>query len=97
LLAQKWGLPATLSTAIRCHHTVDEVEEMQDLVAIINMADYLAHMSGLTNNSPEGAVKIDPTADKLLELPEQQLKVVSEVMMQEVTRAQDAFLAQKAA
>lgn len=91
LLAQKWGLPKPLEDAIRYHHRVTEDGENQLLSAIISTADFLAHQNGLTNSSPPDAVKQDPVAAEKLGLPEQQLHVVSEVMMQEVQKAQTAF------
>lgn len=97
LLAQKWGLPKPLESAIRFHHRVALDEDFQEMTAIVNVADYLAHEAGLTNSSPANTAKMDPAAETLLELPPQQLKVVSEVMMQEVSRAQTAFSIPQAA
>lgn len=43
-LAQKWGLPASITNTIRYHHTPDEAEAHQELVAIVSVADTLFHM-----------------------------------------------------
>lgn len=91
LLAQKWGLPKPLENAIRYHHRVMEDTEHQEMTAIVSMADGIAHAAGLTNNSPADTVKIDPLAESTLGIAEQQIKVVAEVMLQEVQRASHAF------
>ncbi len=97
LLAEKWGLPAPLNSAIRYHHNVAADDTYTDMTAIISMADYLAHASGLGSCTPSQCVQPDPHAKQLLDLPEQQLQVVGEVMLQEVQRAQSAFHVQQAA
>jgi HD-like signal output (HDOD) protein len=91
LLAQKWGLPAPLEHAIKYHHCVSEDTEHQQLSAIISVADFLAHSAGLCNNSPEGIATADPVAMEIAGVQEQQLQVVTEVMLREVTNAQAAF------
>ncbi|MCC7435360.1 MAG: HDOD domain-containing protein [Methanoregulaceae archaeon] len=91
LLAEKWGLPVPLQNAIKFHHNVDGDSEYSELTSIISMADYLAHSAGLGSCTPSEAVELDRSAQLMLDLPEQQLKVVGEVMLQEVQRAQAAF------
>lgn len=92
MLAQKWGLPKPLEDSIKYHHRVIEDVDHQQMSAIVSVADYLAHTCGLNNNSPAGVTKPDPIATEMVGLPEQQLQVVAKVMMQEVSKAQAAFL-----
>lgn len=97
MLARKWGLPKPLEQAIHFHHRVLEDEIHPELTAIVSVADYIAQSAGLTNNNPPQAAQIDKTAESIVGLPEQQLAVVSEVMKQEVEKAQSAFAMPKAA
>lgn len=97
LLAEKWGLPLSLRHSIKYHHDVAEDTEHGEMTAIVSMADFLAHSSALASCTPSEAVTVDSTAQMMLDLPEQQLKVVGEVMLQEVQRAQAAFHVQLAA
>lgn len=97
LLAEKWGLPASLRHAIAYHHNVAEDTEHGEMTSIISMADYLAHSCGLGACTPSESVQIDLVTQEMLNLPDQQLKVVGEVMLQEVQRAQAAFQIQMAA
>lgn len=97
LLAEKWGLPASLNSAISHHHNVAADTQYTEMTAIISMADYLAHSCKLGSCTPSECVEADPFALQLLNLPEQQLQVVGEVMLQEVQRAQAAFHVQQAA
>jgi HD-like signal output (HDOD) protein len=91
MLARKWGLPKPLEQAIHFHHRVAEDDVHPELTSIVSVADFLAHQAGLTNNSPAEATQLDACAGQLVGLPDQQLSVVSEVMMQEVAKAQSAF------
>lgn len=97
MLARKWGLPALLEKAIQFHHRVDEDTEYQATTAIVAVANHIAKKGGLVNNNPPGCELADSTAMSLVGLPEQQLTVVSEVMLQEVEKAQAAFSIQAAA
>ncbi len=90
ILADKWGLPKTLGAAVRCHHDVSADPDMLFTNSIVCVADFLVHSVGLDNAMPS-AEAIDKLAERTHCLPEQQLKFVSEVTINEVTRAHSAF------
>ena len=43
-LAQKWGLPSSITQTIRHHHTPHEAPSHGELVTIVSVADTLFHM-----------------------------------------------------
>jgi len=46
-LAERWHLPADLSTTVGCHHDTDACTSHRDLVAVVSLSDLLCRMSGL--------------------------------------------------
>jgi HD-like signal output (HDOD) protein len=91
LLAEKWGLTDIMRHAIRYHHSPYEDAEHADTTAIVNLANGLAHQSGLTNNVPLPTVELDEFAIAAVEVPEEQFGAIRNVLVQEVIRAQEAF------
>jgi len=67
-LAEKWGLPAAISDAVKNHHHPSESEIDTELSAIINISDRLSHLHGLTPEVMETAADFDPDAWKTLKM-----------------------------
>lgn len=49
-LAEKWNLPRIIVDAIAFHHKPSEAREDQIMVAIVNVANYLCHLSQIGNS-----------------------------------------------
>jgi HD-like signal output (HDOD) protein len=92
LLAEKWGLPLFMRSAIRYHHDIEnESPDHYHTTCIVAEAETLAHQFGFNNNSPAGKYEINPAVEEELQLPTEQLAIVGKVMYDEVMRAQAAF------
>ncbi|MBX3118772.1 MAG: HDOD domain-containing protein [Fimbriimonadaceae bacterium] len=91
LLAEKWSLPPVMSHAIHYHHSVGDDPQYKETTAIVSIANTMAHQCGFANNMPKLEARYDETALELLGLPEGQLEVIKNVMIQEIERAQDVF------
>lgn len=91
MLAEKWGLAPMVARAIEFHHRPAADPENRITNAIVSLADSLAHRAGFTNNVP--LAKLPDWSEELaiVGLPEAQLEVVQQVVVQEVVRAQEAF------
>jgi HD-like signal output (HDOD) protein len=91
LLAEKWGLPDVMSSAILYHHNVLADQEHFETTCIVAAANTLAHQCGLINNNPSGTYELDPVVEAGLNLPTEQLAIIGKVMYEEVMKAQSAF------
>ncbi len=69
LLAQKWKLPPLVEVVARWHHTPTEApEEAAVAVAVVHLANALAHSLGLGGDVGELARTVDSSAVKSLEI-----------------------------
>ncbi len=92
LLADRWGLPATIRAAIEFHHNLPAVDpQFLDTTADISAANTIAHQCGYSNNAPGLDVQFEPEAIEYLGLPTEQLDVIKSVVQQEIEKAEDAF------
>lgn len=91
ILAEKWGLGTMAIHGVRYHHCPTEDGEYFETTSIIAIANTLAHQSGFTNNMPGLEYEIDSEVFNTLGIPEEQLKIIGDVMAQEVQKAQEAF------
>lgn len=91
LLAEKWGFSGVMLAGIKHHHSLIEDLEHTETTAVIALADGIAHQAGFTNNSPDVPRQLDRFAVQTLGIPEEQLKIISEVVAKEVEKAQEAF------
>jgi len=58
-LIDRWRLPIIISESIRHHHTPWESRKNPMLVAIVNIANYLVHTSGIGNSGRPVPLDID--------------------------------------
>ncbi|MCX7800353.1 MAG: HDOD domain-containing protein [Fimbriimonadales bacterium] len=91
MLASKWGLTPMVARAIEFHHRPASDSESASTNAIVSLADGLAHRAGFTNNVPLTKLPDWSEALSIVGIPEAQLEVVQQVVVQEVIRAQEAF------
>lgn len=91
LLAEKWGFSGMMLAGIKYHHSMIEDLEHTETTAVIALADGIAHQVGFTNNSPAVPKELDRFAVQTLSIPEEQLKIIGEVVVREVEKAQEAF------
>ncbi len=91
ILAEQWGLTQLIIDAIRYHHDPISDEDNQATTAVVALANQLAHQCGFTNNVPSQDPQVDESIVELVGLPMEQLEVIKNVMVQEISRAEDAF------
>lgn len=58
-LADRWRLPITMSDAIKNHHFPWKSKQAPLLVAIVNLANYLCHSTGVGNSGRQELEEID--------------------------------------
>jgi HD-like signal output (HDOD) protein len=92
ILAEKWGLTATVSAAMKYHHEAFQDPEHQDTTMIVAAANSVAYMAGLTNNTHGLQPVIDPLIPVTLDIPEEQFGIIATVTAQEVDKAQQALM-----
>ena len=71
----EWELPAEINAAIGFHHTPQSAQDSEELVAVISVADYLAHAWQLDLDG-------QGEEDSLDEIPETGLKIDAELLEQ---------------
>lgn len=91
LLAERWGLSKVISNAIKHHHSVENDHETQLTTSIVAIANNLTHKAGISNQESVATDTLDQFALQILNITEEQLDVISQVMVQEVAKAQAAF------
>jgi len=91
LLAEKWGLTKMIRNAVQHHHDPMSDEENYETTTFIQVADALAHQCGFTNHSIGVNYEISDEAKQVIGLPEEQYDSIRNVMVQEVTKAQEAY------
>ncbi len=47
ILCERWGLPAELAEAVRCHHAVDQLQNARPLVCLVHLGDLLCRLRNL--------------------------------------------------
>lgn len=96
ILAEQWGLSKGISNAIRFHHCPHMDELTPQLTCMITIANTLAHQAGLQNHFT-GTLELDEQCLSTVGLTAEQLEVIGVVMVQEVSKAQQAFRIDRAA
>lgn len=92
MLAEKWNLTPVLSNAIHYHHNVMEDEVHQETTAIVAAANVIAQQCTFSTAPMRGRKpEFDFLSAQLIDMPEDQLEVIRNVLIQEVNRAQEAF------
>jgi HD-like signal output (HDOD) protein len=91
LLAERWGLSATLTSAIKYHHAPWEDTAHTEFTSFVTVADLIANQCGFKSAINPTAVEIDPRLLEIVGIPEEQLSPVRSVIVSEVERAQEAL------
>lgn len=91
VLARKWNLPPMIAAAIIYHHKPIMAEENQKTAAIVGLSDHLAHECGFTNSAGAAQRELDPFILETLEMPEDQLNITRELIVDEVVKVQEAY------
>ncbi|MBS1716255.1 MAG: HDOD domain-containing protein [Armatimonadetes bacterium] len=91
LLAEKWKLADVLTAVIRHHHDQRPSTEYSFEVAIVSLANTMAHRAGFTNCTPHQTPEYDEAVCETVGLPMEQLEVIEDVVKQEVFKAGETF------
>lgn len=87
-LAERWGLPEEISQSMRFHHIPEAAEEMQDVVAVVNLADALARATGATLEDNSQVFQNHESALKILGLDME----LAEAMVDDFINSRDESL-----
>jgi putative nucleotidyltransferase with HDIG domain len=83
LLAALWDLPTEISDAIFGHHSPGpHAMEHARMIAIVHVADVMAHTIGLPVFSDEPVPRIDQKALETVRLPPERLRIIAEAEME---------------
>ena len=90
LLTRRWGLSDTMWSGIKHHHEPEEETASPEMSSIVCAAHALAYDAGFTNQgqSPD---QIDHACLEAMELPEEQLPVITQVLCDEVEKTCETF------
>ncbi|MBI1756102.1 MAG: HDOD domain-containing protein [Fimbriimonas ginsengisoli] len=91
LLAERWGLSGMLPTVIGLHHRLQSATEHEEAIALVSIANTVAHQAGFTNQLRKCVEDFDPAARMKMDIADEQLDVIKAVVTQEVAKAQEAF------
>lgn len=91
LLTEKWGMSKIIQNAVQHHHEPALDEESYETTTLIQVADTLAHQCGYTNQSVGVEYEIPEDAKQIVGLPDEQYDSIRKVMVQEVTKAEEAY------
>ena len=80
-LAQQWNLPATLVTAIQCHHRPMEAPEGEYLSHVVHLGDHLATSFGIGQGGDSFRYEFFDEVLEVLELPQQDADVVADIFL----------------
>jgi HD-like signal output (HDOD) protein len=78
LLADQWGFPAPLSSAIAGHHDPSASGAAESFVVIIHIADVMAHLIGSSILENEVPPPLEPSALEKVQLPPERLRIIAE-------------------
>jgi len=95
-ISDLWGLPETIATAIRWHHTPGDVpsEEDQNLVDLIHAADAMAHLVDQGVDTNDLSRSMDPEVIDRLGIAKPSLDNVAELSLEQIRRASGAFVSE---
>lgn len=91
LLAEKWALTPILHYGIKYHHEPMNAPDLTEAVCIIAAASTLANQCGFRSFRSGPREELDPLVEMTLGMPDDQLEVIRNVLVQEVNRAEAAF------
>ncbi len=102
-IAEYWKLPSALAAAIRFHHTPGESEAHREVIAAVNVADYLAHRTFKIDNDDDDEstafrefLPPDSSSIELLQLASADFHRLEAALMEEYTKS-ETFLRMAAA
>ncbi|ACL71756.1 metal dependent phosphohydrolase [Thioalkalivibrio sulfidiphilus HL-EbGr7] len=91
-LAARWKLPVSLQECIRYHHRPAEAREFPQEVALVHMANSVAHMAELDTRDERDAPPVDPVAFERTGLNAAALRSVVDQAQQQVVEAEALLL-----
>jgi putative nucleotidyltransferase with HDIG domain len=91
-LAARWKLPQSLQECIRFHHDPGKAQAFPVEVALVHMANSVAHMAELDTRDERDAPPVEPLAFERTGLRSQHLKSVVERAQQQVVEVETLLL-----
>lgn len=89
-LARSWGFPPDLAAAISGHHDPFAQGAYSRFVAVVHVADVMAHILGFSTFEKEAAPGIDGRALEAVRLPAERLRIIAETEVEHQRRVEDA-------
>jgi putative nucleotidyltransferase with HDIG domain len=95
-ISDHWGLPVTIATAIRWHHTPNELPDDADrnLVDLIHAADAMAHFVDRGVDTNDLSRSMDPAVIDRLGISHPNLERVASTSLEQIRRAAGAFVSE---
>ena len=86
---RSWNFPPNLVEAVQFHHTMSPGASYPDMVALINLSNYLAYQFGMGAPASMVSADCDPAALRELNIPIEKTLMHKEEIMAETTAALD--------
>lgn len=93
-ILSRWGLPPAICHAVQHHHEqeTDPDEPLSQLLAIVVLADTIAHMMGFGFDVPIGKFKRAENAARIVNLGDQAMARVLDDLVNRIEQADDMFV-----
>lgn len=91
-LARRWSLPATIQESIAFHHAPGNAEQNSKVVAVVHIANSIAHLADRKSEDPEHAPKIEKIAWQLTGLEEEVIPAVIASAQAQISSATALFV-----
>jgi putative nucleotidyltransferase with HDIG domain len=91
ILADKWALPVDLEYSIVFHHGPERADKVEELVAVVHMADVLCHAAKVSIWDEEGVPGESPQARALLGIDDADWRMFVEQTNLNLVKSRDFF------
>lgn len=91
IVADKWALPLDLEYAIVFHHTPQSADKLQDLVAVVHLADCMAHEMHSTSVADEPAPPRWSGAFNILQIDDSEYECLKRSVFAEIDKSKEFF------
>ena len=91
ILLDEWNLPVVVQAAVRYHHETEFAGEYGKIVSVINFADHLCHLWGMSPMEEDYGDSATPEGDELVNKYDLNLETLREKVVAEVKEIQVFF------